>query len=90
LGKELLGLRYKNVYDLKKEGKDFYVTDDNENVKKGEGTGLVHIAPAFGLEDFNLAKKKGLEITCEMNEDGYFRKVESKEVNGKHFTELNE
>jgi isoleucyl-tRNA synthetase len=25
-----------------------------------------------------------------MNEDGYFRKVESKEVNGKHFTELNE
>ena len=40
-----------------------YVTDDT-------GTGLVHIAPGHGLDDFYLGKKYGLPTNCSVNEDG--------------------
>lgn len=40
-----------------------YVTADT-------GSGLVHIAPGHGLDDFNLGKRYGLSIECAVNDDG--------------------
>lgn len=34
----------------------------SDHVSAQDGTGLVHMAPAFGEEDFNVAKKHGLPI----------------------------
>lgn len=45
-------------------GADFVNTED--------GTGIVHIAPAFGDDDLQLAKKEGLPIVHHVRTDGTF------------------
>ena len=62
-GKELIGLAYKPVFD------EYYNDSSLENHSNGwkiysadfvtttDGTGIVHIAPAFGEDDLNLGKK---------------------------------
>lgn len=37
-----------------------------------EGTGAVHIAPAYGEEDMDLAKKEGVPIMHHVDHDGHF------------------
>lgn len=41
-------------------------------VSAAEGTGLVHIAPAFGEEDFSLAEEEGLPVIETVDEQGRF------------------
>jgi isoleucyl-tRNA synthetase len=78
-GKELVGLSYKPVFD-------YYVTDENlanrENgwkiypadfVTTEEGTGIVHIAPAFGEDDMNLGKEYNLPFVSHVDMDGTIR-----------------
>ena len=39
-----------------------------------QGTGLVHIAPAFGHDDFKLAIRTNLKTTCSIDENGLYSK----------------
>ena len=41
-------------------------------VTKDEGTGIVHIAPGHGIDDFNLAKKNNIDIPRTINESGIY------------------
>ncbi len=41
-------------------------------VSEEDGTGLVHIAPGCGLDDFELGKKLNLPMLAPLNEDGTF------------------
>jgi isoleucyl-tRNA synthetase len=41
-------------------------------VSDKSGTGVVHLAPAFGEEDFNVCKKAGLPLVNPVNDDGLF------------------
>ncbi len=43
-----------------------------EQVGEAEGTGIVHIAPGAGAEDFQLGKKYKLPIIAPLNDEGYF------------------
>jgi len=36
------------------------------------GSGIVHIAPAFGADDYNLGKKENLPVICLVGTDGKF------------------
>lgn len=67
LGKDLVGTKYTPVFDTYiKEGKvypaDFVTTTD--------GTGIVHIAPAFGQDDYELGKKYDLKFIQHVTPDG--------------------
>jgi isoleucyl-tRNA synthetase len=75
-GKDLEGLKYIPVFD-------YYLEDKNlENRENGwkiyladfvtteDGTGVVHIAPAFGEDDLNLGKKYNLPFVQHVNIDG--------------------
>ena len=45
-------------------------------VTKEEGTGVVHIAPGHGLDDFNLAKQHNIDVPKTINESGiYYEEV---------------
>ena len=45
-------------------------------VTKKEGTGIVHIAPGHGLDDFNLAKQNNIDVPNTINESGiYYEEV---------------
>ncbi len=57
-------------------------------VNMEEGTGLVHIAPAHGREDFQLKEKYGLEILNVVDEKGFMENAGK--YNGKYFRDANE
>jgi isoleucyl-tRNA synthetase len=43
-----------------------------EQVSEAEGTGIVHIAPGAGAEDYQLGKRYGLPVIAPLNESGVF------------------
>ncbi|KLL04587.1 MAG: isoleucyl-tRNA synthetase [Mycoplasmataceae bacterium RV_VA103A] len=97
LGEKLLGLTYFHPY---RKGKQFTasllkdiqgcIVDGSDFIKEGEGTGLVHLAPAFGAEDFSVAKKEKLMIECPLEPNGVFNeKIAIPELIGKHYSEVN-
>ncbi len=51
--------------------KAHYVVCDTY-VTMGDGTGVVHIAPAFGEDDYKVGKKYGLPVVQLVNEQGCF------------------
>ena len=72
-GKELEGLRYGGPFDElpAQEGVEHRVVLWNE-VSEAEGTGIVHIAPGAGKEDFALGKKHGLAVIAPLDDSGTF------------------
>ncbi|NPA96166.1 MAG: isoleucine--tRNA ligase [Crenarchaeota archaeon] len=77
-GRELEGLKYVNPLEefvpLQRELRDVHrVVLAPEFVTMEEGTGLVHAAPGHGFEDFEVAKRIGIErIVCPVNDEGLF------------------
>lgn len=74
-GQELVGKTYQPIFDyaLKKFEKsqawrvlpaDFVTTED--------GTGIVHIAPAYGADDYETAQKEGIPMYNPVDRDGCF------------------
>lgn len=74
-GKNLLGLKYKGIFselDTTKNIDHKVVAFDD--VSEDEGTGLVHIAPGCGQEDFQLAKDLNLDVIDPIDESGNYVK----------------
>ncbi len=76
-GEELKGRKYVHIFledvPVHKEHDDkahYIVTADFVTLEMG--TGLVHMAPAHGPEDFEVARKYGLPITDSVAANGYF------------------
>ncbi|MBR3320201.1 isoleucine--tRNA ligase [Candidatus Saccharibacteria bacterium] len=69
-GKELAGIEYFDLLDSKKTHR-VYVADF---VGDEEGTGIVHIAPAYGEDDYNLylEHEKEAEFEDVLDENGYY------------------
>ena len=65
LGAELIGVKYeqtlKYVQPLKMSDQAFRVVSA-DFVNTADGTGIVHLAPTFGADDFMVAKKEGLPM----------------------------
>ncbi len=71
-GKELEGIEYEPVFD-------FFVSEKTQNdfkiylyeeVTLEEGTGVLHVAPAFGAQDHGLGLKYGLSDIADIDEKG--------------------
>ncbi len=76
-GRDLIGVRYSRPYEflpidadspnstaLRVVGADFVSTE--------EGSGIVHLAPAFGNDDMEVAKAEGLPVLNPVGPDGTF------------------
>ena len=73
LGRELLGLTYRGPYDeLPPQQGVVHKVIPWEEVSEAEGTGIVHIAPGCGKEDFALGKEFGLAVIAPLDEFGNF------------------
>ena len=71
-GKELEYTEYEQLLPfLEVDKKGFFVTCD-EYVTMSDGTGVVHIAPAFGEDDANVGKKYNLPYLNPVGEDGCY------------------
>jgi len=71
-GTKLLGLEYEPLYKFIKPQKKAYYVVGADFVSLEEGTGIVHIASAFGEEDMAVAKENDLPILMTVNGEGRF------------------
>jgi len=74
-GKQLIGKRYTPLFPYfgkMKEYKDAFRVVGADFVTADEGTGIVHIAPGFGEDDFNLGKKEKLPVLQHVTMEGKF------------------
>ncbi|HEX2945451.1 MAG TPA: isoleucine--tRNA ligase [Clostridia bacterium] len=71
-GTDLRGLEYEPLFDFAKpDKKAWYVVCDNY-VTLSDGSGIVHIAPAFGEDDSRVGKNNDLPFVQMVNEQGEF------------------
>ncbi|MBA2461711.1 MAG: isoleucine--tRNA ligase [Actinobacteria bacterium] len=72
-GEELVGLRYEGPYDhLPAVAEVEHRVIPWDDVTLEEGTGIVHIAPGCGAEDFELSKVHDLPVLTPVDEAGRF------------------
>lgn len=71
-GKELLGLHYKPLYTFLSVTQDYCYVIAGDFVSTEDGTGLVHIAPAFGADDMEVGRKYGLPTLMTVDAAGRF------------------
>lgn len=72
-GKDLIGLSYNGpMDDLPVQQNVNRVTVAWDMVSDEEGTGIVHIAPGCGAEDYQLGQELNLDIIVPIDENGYF------------------
>ena len=73
-GSELVGLRYEGPFDDLPAQKDVeHRVIAWDQVGADEGTGVVHIAPGCGAEDFELSEQEGLAVIAPIDEEGIYR-----------------
>lgn len=73
LGKDFEYHKYEPMFDYVKNDVTcgyFVIVDDY--VTTEDGTGIVHIAPAFGEDDYNVAKRYGITFVQLINDEGKF------------------
>jgi isoleucyl-tRNA synthetase len=71
LGGELVGLEYEGPFDhLPAQAGVTHTVIPWEDVSLTEGTGIVHIAPGAGAEDFELARIHDLPVLAPIDEAG--------------------
>lgn len=70
-GEKLVGLKYKPLFG-ESSSSNQHIVYKADFVREDEGTGIVHIAPAYGEEDFEIGKKYNLGFKNYLNEKGQF------------------
>jgi isoleucyl-tRNA synthetase len=69
-GKELVGKETEPLFEDRGSKAHRIFSEDYVNLD--EGTGIVHLAPAYGEEDFAMAQKVDLPILSIIDENGYY------------------
>ena len=73
-GSALVGLSYRPIFDTwldaGAEGAFHVVSDDF--VSTEDGTGIVHMAPAYGEDDWRICQREGIPLRDAVNDEGKF------------------
>ena len=75
---DLIGKEYKPLFDYYKDSdldnkENIYRIQSSDFVTAEDGTGIVHIAPAFGEDDLNLGQEKDLPFIQHVDTSGKFK-----------------
>ena len=92
-GRDLVGLSYEPMFPYFKHLKDkgAFKVLSGEFVSTEDGTGVVHIAPGFGQDDFDACRAydENFPVVCPVDEAGKFT-AEVPDYQGKQVFETNE
>ena len=72
-GSDLLGMRYEPLYTFFPVEEAYAYVVAGDFVSTDDGTGVVHIAPAFGADDMEVGRKYGLPVVMTIDSDGTFK-----------------
>ena len=73
-GSDLVGLEYEPLFVDR--GENAHKIWHADYVETEAGTGIVHLAPAYGEEDFELAQKEGIPVVHVIDENGLYSEGE--------------
>jgi isoleucyl-tRNA synthetase len=76
-GKDLQGLEYHRLFDFVPVDKKAFYVISGDFVTTSDGTGIVHIAPAFGEDDYQAGLKYDLPVLRPVDKEGKFEQVVS-------------
>ncbi|MFI5212867.1 MAG: class I tRNA ligase family protein, partial [Candidatus Saccharimonadales bacterium] len=79
-GAELVGESYQPLLGVDR-GENAHKVWHADYVSADDGSGIVHIAPAYGEEDFALAREKQIPVIHVIDENGYYTETEWKGEN---------
>jgi len=93
MGSELGGIRYQRLFDYYGDTEKFGTENAwqilvDDYVGDGDGTGIVHQAPAYGEDDQRVCEAAGIPVVISVNERGEFVSVVS-DFAGKHAFDAN-
>ncbi|MBD3250565.1 MAG: isoleucine--tRNA ligase [Candidatus Pacebacteria bacterium] len=71
-GQELLDLTYQPVFEYYQDTEGAFRVVAADFITVDEGTGVVHVAPGFGEDDFYLGQKLGIELIQHVDAEGKF------------------
>jgi isoleucyl-tRNA synthetase len=83
-GGELVGKEYEPLFEHR--GENAHRVWHADYVSLEEGTGIVHLAPAYGEEDYELSKEKGFPFVSNIDDNGLY---DSGEWKGQNVWEAN-
>ena len=69
-GEELVGKAYEPLFENR--GENAHMIWHADYVDTTEGTGIVHLAPAYGEEDYTLAKQAGFPFVLNIDDNGFY------------------
>lgn len=69
-GSALQGIRYEQLMPYVQPEGDAFRVITGDFVSTGDGTGIVHIAPTFGADDFRVARQHGIPAILVKDESG--------------------
>ncbi|MDO9509969.1 MAG: isoleucine--tRNA ligase, partial [Candidatus Magasanikbacteria bacterium] len=72
IGDELVGLTYEPLFPYFADTPNAFCTVTAVFVTTADGTGVVHIAPAFGEDDFNVGQKEKIPLVQHVDMTGRF------------------
>jgi len=75
-GKELIGTKYEQIFSFKpldeKKYPNALTVHAGDFVSTEDGSGIVHLAPAFGEDDYQMSKKYNLPFEQPVTPNGHF------------------
>ena len=71
-GADLVGRRYQPLFPYYADTPDAFRVAAGDFVSLEDGTGIVHIAPAFGEDDYRLHREHGVPLIQAVGPDGRF------------------
>ncbi len=72
-GSDLVGLEYEPLFSYYKDTSNAFRVVGAEFVSVEEGTGIVHIAPGFGEDDFQVGKRENIPMVQHVSMEGKFK-----------------
>lgn len=69
-GSELVGKRYEPLFEDR--GKGAHIIHHADYVSVEDGTGIVHLSPAYGEEDYALARSNDIPVVSNLDDNGYY------------------
>ncbi|RMF14086.1 MAG: isoleucine--tRNA ligase [Candidatus Dadabacteria bacterium] len=83
-GAQLAGIVYDHPF-VERQG----TVVEAEFVSATDGTGLVHIAPGHGADDYEVGLREGLDIYCPVRDDGTYDDTVPEWLRGEHVWKAN-
>ena len=71
-GKSLIGKEYERLFNYHQVKEDGWYVVEADFVTTEDGSGIVHMAPAYGEDDYQTSKKFGLPTIHPVNKSGEF------------------